>query len=97
MFARFAVFCGSSPMVVSVYATPGSFSISALTRVAITRVPSRLVPSGARMMSANCDSSSVGRKLMFVRGRSTPSESIAPTQASTMAQRCAMDQRSIVM
>ncbi len=56
------------------------------------RVASMLMPSGARIVIWNCDSSSSGRKLMFAILSSGTVLTSVSTLATTITQRCRSDQ-----
>ena len=52
-----------------------------------------MVPSGARRLTSNCDSSFFGKKSFPPKMKSGTTESKVATLASTTTQRCAIDQR----
>ena len=60
MLARFGVRWSLSPMVSSVYSTPGICRMSRATRSAARSVTARLEPSGVRSETWNCASSVAG-------------------------------------
>ena len=69
--------------------------MAAATRLVITSVASRLVPSGARRLTSNSDWSSCGVKLMLtIRNIGTLENSTTTASAATMP-RCAIDHSSM--
>ncbi len=84
-------------MVTSVCATPGTWRICAASRSAMSRVSTRLVPSGARMFTSNSAMSLGGVKLLGTAAASGAQEPSVTQQATTMIQRCFMKKRRIAM
>ena len=86
------MFCGSAPIVTSVYRTPSS----ARTRFAIDSmivwVDSRLEPSGARTRTSNWDSSSLGRKFLLATAPSGKVARNVRAMTATTIQRWARHQ-----
>ena len=84
MLAVLSVPAVSPATVTRVKSTSGMRRMAALIRLAITFIAARLVPSGARRVTSNCDWSSSGVKLTAViRNSGTLDSSISTVATAT--------------
>ena len=90
MLAVFCVPAVSPATVTSVNSTSGICRIAALIRLAMTFIAARLVPSGARRVTSNCDWSSSGVKFTAVILKSGTLEASTSTAPAATRPRCAI-------
>ncbi len=84
-------------MVRSVAVTSGSSRTRAPIDSRMTRVDSRLEPSGARTVTSNCDSSSLGMKFLLATMKRGTVVAKVRSMTTTTAKRWRMDHPRIAM